>query len=166
MGTLLHLIYKQLKHATQMQIIECHTSCRLAIPTSSTSTYSNSNDDKDINESPKKKPKRFLEFLMDDITSPVVLQTKGEVDAYIDLQLKDDETYTNPLTFWQQHQSTFPHLSKLARKIFSVPCSSAAVERGFSAAGQIVTQRRSNLEPSTINDIIFLRSIENIKRQI
>ncbi|CAF4365502.1 unnamed protein product [Rotaria sp. Silwood2] len=84
-----------------MQIIECHTSCRLAIPTLSTSTYSNTNDDNDINEPPKKKPKRFLESLMVDITSPVVLQTKDEVDAYIDLQLKDDEIYTNPLTFLQ-----------------------------------------------------------------
>ncbi|CAF4231371.1 unnamed protein product [Rotaria magnacalcarata] len=84
-GTFLHPNYKQLRYATQIQIIECHTSCRLAIPTSSTLTYSNCNDDNDINEPPKKKPKRFLESLIDDITSPVVLEIKDEVDAYIDL---------------------------------------------------------------------------------
>ncbi|CAF1451124.1 unnamed protein product [Adineta ricciae] len=39
--------------------------------------------------------------------------------------------------------------------------NSAAVEREFSAAGQIVSQRRSTIDPSTVNNILFLRSIEN-----
>ncbi|CAF3329824.1 unnamed protein product [Rotaria sp. Silwood2] len=166
MGTFLHPNYKQLRNATQMQIIECHRSCRMAIPASSTSTTISSNDCNDINEPLAKKPKLFLESLMDDVTPVVVTQTKDEVDLYIDLQLKDNEIYTNPLIFWQQHQSMFPYLSKLARKIFAIPCSSAAVERAFSAAGQVVTQRRSSLEPTTINDILFLRSVENNKRHL
>jgi len=45
-------------------------------------------------------------------------------------------------------------------------CSSATVERKFSAAGQLFTQRRPSLEPSTTNDILFLRLIENSKRLI
>ncbi|CAF4764102.1 unnamed protein product [Rotaria sp. Silwood2] len=103
---------------------------------------------------------------MDDVTLVVVTQPRDEVDLYIDLQLKDNEIYTNPLIFWQQHQSEFSYLSKLARKIFAILCSSAAVERAFSAAGQVVTQRRSSLEPTTINDILFLRSVENNKRHL
>ncbi|CAF4184366.1 unnamed protein product [Rotaria magnacalcarata] len=125
MGIFLHPNYKQLKYATQIQIIECHNSCRLAIPSSSTSTYSASNDNNEINKPLTKKLKRFLESLMDDIT---------------------------------------PH--KFSRKIFAVPCSSAAVEREFSAAGQLVTQRRSNIKPSTISDILFLRSIENNEQRV
>jgi len=159
MGTFLHPNYKQWRHATQMQIIECHNSCRLTIPPLSCSIVSN--DINDVNEPVTKKPKRFLESLMDDVTPVIVSQTKDEVDAYIDLQLKENEIYTNPLIFWQQYQSTFPYLAKLARKIFSVPCSSAPLEREFSAAGQLVIQRRSNLAPTTVNDILFLRSMEN-----
>ncbi|CAF3706922.1 unnamed protein product [Rotaria sordida] len=166
MGTFLHPNYKQLRNATQIQIIECHRSCRMAIPPSSTSTTISSNDCSDINEPLTKKPKLFLESLMDDVTPVVVTQTKDEFDLYIDLQLKDNEIYTNPLIFWQQHQLMFPYLSKLARKIFAIPCSSAAVERAFSAAGQVVTQRRSSLEPTTINDILFLRSVENNTRHL
>ncbi|CAF4179202.1 unnamed protein product [Rotaria sp. Silwood2] len=165
-GTFLHPNYKQLRNATQMQIIECHRSCRMAIPPSSTSATVSSNDCSDINEPLTKKRKLFLESLMDDVTPVVVTQTRDEVDLYIDLQLKDNEIYTNPLIFWQQHQSEFSYLSKLARKIFAILCSSAAVERAFSAAGQVVTQRRSSLEPTTINDILFLRSVENNKRHL
>ena len=61
--------------------------------------------------------------------------------------------------------SVFPNLSKLARRIYSIPCTSAAVEREFSVAGQIVNQRRSNLDPTTVNNILFLRSIENNKQK-
>jgi hypothetical protein len=38
-----------------------------------------------------------------------------------------------------------------------------AVEREFSAAGQVVNQRISNLDPTTVNNILFPRSIENNK---
>ena len=79
-----------------------------------------------------------------------------------------EEEYTDPLSFWrQQHiRLAFPTLYRLAKRTFAVPCSSAALERQFSATGQIVTQRRSNLDPSTANNLIFLRSIENNKRLI
>lgn len=86
-----------------------------------------------------------------------------EVNQYIEIQIEDSEQYANPLSFWekQQHRTTFPNLTRLACRIFSIPCSSAAVERQFSAAGQVITQRRFNLDPSTVNNILFLRSIES-----
>ncbi|CAF4456427.1 unnamed protein product [Rotaria sp. Silwood2] len=162
MGTFLHPNYKQLKYATPNQIINCHNSCRSKISTSSTTSISD--DHSSTYEPLSKKPKRFLELLMDDLTPPAIPKNNDEVDAYINFQLKDDEVYENPLLFWQQHELTFPYLSKLARKLFCIPCTSAAVEREFSAAGQIVTQRRCNLEPTTVNDILFLRSVENSKK--
>ncbi len=83
-----------------------------------------------------------------------------EVDRYVDLVL--DEQYDDPLIFWRknQTQTTSPNLTRLAMRYFSIPCSSSAVERQFSAAGQVLTQRRTNLDPSTVNDIIFLRSVD------
>ncbi|CAF1364029.1 unnamed protein product [Didymodactylos carnosus] len=52
---------------------------------------------------------------------------------------------------------------KRKRKLLTIFLRSAAVEREFSAAGQIVNQRRSSLDPSSVNNILFLRSIENNK---
>lgn len=165
MGTFLHPNYKQLRHATPIQIIDCHSLCRPSLTTGSTKTTTANTIT--TSEPSTKKQKLFLESLMDEISPSIVPQTnKDEVDLYIEFQLKDNETYSNPLVFWRQHEQAFPHLSKLAKKIFSIPCSSAAVEREFSAAGQIVTQRRSSLEPGTINDIIFLRSVENDKKNM
>ena len=51
----------------------------------------------------------------------------------------------DPLVFWHEQESVSPNLSKLAKKIFCIPASSAAVERAFSSAGVIISQRRSNI---------------------
>ncbi|CAF1440240.1 unnamed protein product [Didymodactylos carnosus] len=77
-------------------------------------------------------------------------QQKDELQQYIDLKLKQDEKYLNPLSFWKQNEQTYPNLAKLAKRYFSITCSSAAVERQFS----VVTQRRSNLDPATGNNVI------------
>jgi hypothetical protein len=45
-----------------------------------------------------------------------------------------------------------------------VPATSAAVEREFSLAGNIITKKRSRLSPETVNDIIFQNSFEKYNR--
>ena len=89
-----------------------------------------------------------------------------EIDCYIALAV--EEEYTDPLVFWRQkrNQLAFPTLYCLAKRTFAVPCSAALVERQFSAAGQIITPRGANLDPSTVNNLIFLRSFENNKQLI
>jgi hypothetical protein len=52
----------------------------------------------------------------------------------------------------------FPVLAKVARQIFSVTAASKFVERSFSAAGNIVTKRRTNIKPMQLNNVLFLRS--------
>ncbi|CAM4851169.1 unnamed protein product [Rotaria magnacalcarata] len=56
--------------------------------------------------------------------------------------------------------SSYPALSKIAARIFSVPASSAAVEREFSLAGNIITQKRSKLSPDVVNDMVFNHSFK------
>ncbi|CAF5156649.1 unnamed protein product, partial [Rotaria magnacalcarata] len=57
----------------------------------------------------------------------------------------------------KEYENTFPHLASVPRCIFFILCSSAAVEREFSAAGKLISQRRSSLDPTTINNILDLR---------
>ena len=168
LASFLHPKFKRLLPATTAQKTECYRTCRAWLPKGITTTASSTTTTvNDENEPPRKKQKNFLEQLMDDEV-PYVRATKpgkDEVDIYMEFKVDKDKTYSNPLLFWKEYQQLFPHLSKLACRIFSIPCSSAAVERTFSAAGQVVNQRRSNLDPSSLNDILFLRSIENNKKK-
>lgn len=68
----------------------------------------------------------------------------------------------NPLPFWQFHEEKLPHLAKLARQLYSIPATSAGVERQFSAAGVLVNERRCSLNPETVEDILLVRSIQKV----
>ncbi|CAF4613452.1 unnamed protein product, partial [Didymodactylos carnosus] len=77
------------------------------------------------------------------------LDNEDEDNDY-DLETNDYVEY-NPLYFWQQQQTQLklPLLARVARRIFSIPATSAAVERLFSASGNLITPIRANLDPDT-----------------
>ena len=161
MGAFLHPNYKTLRLATFIQIDDCHQACRMAI----TANTENDITEGFVEEPQPKKQKVVFESLMNHnriIKKKNVKAAKDEVDRYLELDL-EGETYRNPLDFWKKYQSKFPSLSRLAKRYFAIPCSFAAVERESSAAGQVVTQSRPSLEPSTVNDILLLQSMENNK---
>ena len=62
----------------------------------------------------------------------------------------------NPLDFWKNESRTFPRLAKLAQKYLSIPPGSSVSERVFSTAGNIVTKKRSSLNPDRVNLLVFL----------
>ena len=70
----------------------------------------------------------------------------------------------NPLSFWKKMHGTYPILSKIAARVFSVPASSAAVEREFSLAGNVVTQKRAKLSPDVVNDMVFNHSFNKYQQ--
>lgn len=75
---------------------------------------------------------------------------------------------SSPLLFWKSNPKKFPALSLLARRLFSIPVTSASVERSFSAAGLVVTERRASIDPSTANDILLVRPVQKVleKKQV
>lgn len=59
------------------------------------------------------------------------------------------------LSFWRDcHQ--FPSVRKVAKWLLSIPASEAYDERTFSSAGQVVTPRRTNINGSTISELVFI----------
>jgi hypothetical protein len=77
---------------------------------------------------------------------------------------QENEEY-NPLTFWKKKHTSYPILAKVAARVFSVPATSAAVEREFSLADNIVTQKRARLSPDTVNDIVFNHALTKLKER-
>lgn len=63
---------------------------------------------------------------------------------------------TNPIEYWASQSNFNPALSELATKFLGIPATSVPSERIFSKAGQIISDRRSNLKPTNVNMLIFL----------
>ena len=71
-----------------------------------------------------------------------------ELDAYL-----ADSNINSCLQFWQDKNNKFPKLYQLHLKHHCIPATSAAMERGFSAAGYIVNARRSRLTDQMLDDM-------------
>ena len=56
---------------------------------------------------------------------------------------------------WCRHQFAYT-LARLAKKYLAIHARSAASERAFSSAGNIVTKKRNQLEDATVDALVFL----------
>ena len=79
---------------------------------------------------------------------------KVELDSYLSVGVLDSES--NPLDWWNAEHHNYPLLWKLAKKYLCICASSAASERLFSSAGNVVTPKRSCLKPEKVNMLVFL----------
>ncbi|GBB91536.1 hypothetical protein RclHR1_01890010 [Rhizophagus clarus] len=79
----------------------------------------------------------------------------NEIMCY--LRCLDELKSTDPLVWWRDHRSSYPILSKLARKYLSIPSTSVPSERLFSDAGNHISAKRTRLAPELVDRILFLK---------
>ncbi len=100
----------------------------------------------------------------------------NEILNYKTLMLKEkgSKQDENPLLWWKSNETMFPMLSLLASmfnlalnrlnssyfvgRVFSIPVTSASVERQFSQAGLVYCDRRTRTKPTLLNDMLLVRS--------
>ena len=97
------------------------------------------------------KKKKLLDFTCLLPTNSSVNEIDIELQTYFDSPVLKKE----PITFWSSRNVT--ELSTLALQLLSVPCSSASVERLFSKAGLVLNQRRTRLQSSNLEQLLFYK---------
>ena len=70
-----------------------------------------------------------------------------EVRNYLAMPINNEALLLDALDWWKLHYGQFPLLAKLARCLFSISATSAAIERVWSSSGLTITNRRSTLGP-------------------
>ena len=61
------------------------------------------------------------------------------------------------LSWWKNFDKLLPLLSKVAKKVFSIPASSSKSERVFSCGGNFVSKKRNKLAPKKVEDLIIIK---------
>lgn len=92
------------------------------------------------------------------VADTIVKMAQDELNSYLVCPVSEDLNEDNPLEFWHMHRLEFPRLYELSARLFVIPASSASSERSFSTAGRVIEQRRTQLNPGTINAIMTVRS--------
>ena len=99
----------------------------------------------------------------DDITlhqSTTHFQAAQEYEGYV-REKKREKCESCPadncaLQWWKAMASRYPHVGSVARKYLGIPATSTASERSFSAAGNIVTNKRANLSSEHVDALVSL----------
>jgi len=68
-----------------------------------------------------------------------------------------DKGFNCPLQWWKLNHGEYPNIWMLAKRILSVPATSAPSERVFSVASLIATKKRGSLKPDNVNMLVFLK---------
>ncbi|XP_043710293.1 uncharacterized protein LOC122659222 [Telopea speciosissima] len=66
-------------------------------------------------------------------------------------------TTINPITWWSTNGGRAFELSKLARRILGLCCSSSSCEHNWSTFEFIHTKKRNRLEHSRLNDLVYVQ---------
>ena len=61
------------------------------------------------------------------------------------------------------NEKTFPKLSLYAKKLFSLPASSASAERAFSKLKMVVTDSRTLFLPANVSKLIHGHSLIDLE---
>ena len=69
----------------------------------------------------------------------------------------------SPLQYWKEKKATWPLLACLAQKYLAPPCTTVPLERLFSTAGNIVTDKRTRLDPEKVEMLLFLNKNIHLK---
>jgi len=83
----------------------------------------------------------------------------SKINSYLDLVSR--KNFNNALDFWRCHEKQFPIISQLAKKFLGVQASSACVERMFSIAGHIFTNKRRRTGVKLFENLVFMKLNEN-----
>ena len=82
-----------------------------------------------------------------------------EMDRWIKYPIPFNDLNGSPLAWWAlpEMQLNFPYFSNLARRLLSIPASSAKVERVFSQSGLVLTDLRTKMGMDTLEDLLVLK---------
>lgn len=72
------------------------------------------------------------------------------------------EVDSNLYVFWEKNCKLFPNLSRVAKKLLSIPASSAENERCFSHLRRQLNDERESLGANTINALFISRSFSDM----
>jgi len=92
-------------------------------------------------------------------------KSRNELELYFEMTENTPESNVNCMEWWSMNSSTFPNISKIAKKYLSVPASSAPCERLFSKARRVIGDERRSLNPIMMeNQALFSKNFKRVNQ--
>lgn len=147
----IHMESRLKQNITQMIIDEMNKDTKTS--TNNFNKVNSSVTTTSLTSTPKPKRRKLFNYdgsNIDDSNESTMLDPTVELNAYL-----NDPVRTKFSDYWYHSQLNM--LKKIVKRIFSVQASSAPIERAFSHAGLILSQRRTRMAEPLFRDLVFLR---------
>ncbi len=82
-------------------------------------------------------------------------EIKDEVNLFI--KTISHSAFNTTETFWLEHKKPLPNLFRLALRLFSIPATTADIERFFSITGNINSKTRANMSNELLEMLALLK---------
>lgn len=101
----------------------------------------------------------MLDELMEEGTPQDQLQVISVAQSQLNVYLSEPPIALEekPLVYWKNNKNRFPALAPVARAYLSAPCTSVESERLFSAASNIMDERRNRLSSHNAEMLLFIK---------
>ena len=100
-------------------------------------------------------------------TLPEMSAIEKEIELWTQVIPTEKNIYLDILGYWKKQTTALPLLSWLARRILSIPASSAPSERVFSEGGRVVTASRTVLNTENAESLIWMnQNFDNLAPSI
>lgn len=80
-----------------------------------------------------------------------------ELRLYTSLSTRGITEYSCPLQFYKSNLQQLPNMARIAKMLFCITASSVPSECLFSKSGELITKKRSRLNPELAEDLLILR---------
>jgi hypothetical protein len=99
---------------------------------------------------------------------PEKSDVEQELEKYLtSTSVIQNEVEDDVLSYWKEHQKSFPLIASTVRDILAIPASNTSVERLFSSCKNTVTDKRTRLGADKLNKIMFLqKNMEILKKEL
>lgn len=117
-------------------------------------------------------PKSVFDFMRRErsvipAADPGYLSVDAEIEAYLSEQSRPPTGRDwNPLDFWKAHAGKFKRLGSLAKEILCATATTAGVERVFSIAGLLLSDRRLRTGDVNFETLLFCNINKDLIRVI
>ncbi|XP_075084477.1 zinc finger BED domain-containing protein DAYSLEEPER-like [Nicotiana tabacum] len=106
--------------------------------------------------------KRLSSFDQFVVSSRANVDTRSELDVYLEESLLPRTPSFDSLSWWKTNGLKFPTLQKMARDLLAIPVSIVASESAFSTSGRLISPHRSRLHPTTLEALILTSSVDKV----
>jgi hypothetical protein len=90
--------------------------------------------------------------------------SSAQVQKYLSGSVMCSPNVNNILEHWENVKTEYPRVYVVSNILLAIPATNLSRERIFNYAGLALTDKRANIKPDKVDDMLFVRSNFDLKK--